>query len=381
MVEVEKELGISSAEAGIISATYGFLFIISALFWGILADKIGLRKSITIACLMLSFGTLFMGTINSTFMGMAFYSIVGFAAGAPITLSVKLTGAWFDRSRRGIAQSYISSTDTLWMAMLGITVPIIMLSYGWRAVWFILGLVNLFLSGVAYALIRNNPKDKDLSPFGASLKAATNIREPSPQSTPEDHTSFKQIVKMGITWHLGGVFILTVFILIIPTFFVATYLITEIGLSPIAAGGAFSIFMIAMMVGGYIWGFISDRVPRKYVVSTCCILYAIFLLALIGFGKETAIVYVIIGAMGFAIGVSAITFAMISDYFPLKFVGTASGLVNAISGIGFILGPLIAGSMATMTGSFVPAFQLTAIVAVVLAAVSLALRQPSSPSN
>ena len=130
------------------------------------------------------------------------------------------------------------------------------------------------------------------------------------------------------------------------------------------------------MIGGYTWGFMSDRVPRKYVLSICSILYAVFMLALIGFGKEISVIYAIVGAMGFSIGVPGVTFAMIPDHFPLKVVGTASGLVNAVSGVGFILGPLIAGNIATTTGSFVPAFQLTATMAVVLAAVSLALRQP-----
>ena len=153
---------------------------------------------------------------------------------------------------------------------------------------------------------------------------------------------------MGIIWHLSTVFILMVFIVIIPIFFVVTYLITEAGLTPVAAGGAFSIFMIANMIGGYTWGFISDHVPRKYVLSICSILYAVFLLALIGFGKNITTIYILVAAMGFSIGIPAVTFAMISDYLSLKIVGTASGLINAISGVGFILGPLIAGNIATI---------------------------------
>ena len=90
------------------------------------------------------------------------------------------------------------------------------------------------------------------------------------------------------------------------------------------------------------------------------------------------IIYAIVAAMGFAIGVSAVNFAMISEYFSIKIFGTASGLINAISGVGLMLGPLIGGSIATTTGSF---FQLTAVVAVVLAVVSLALRQPTKLKN
>jgi sugar phosphate permease len=377
LVDVERTLGISNAEAGAISAMYGVLFIFGAFFWGILADKIGLRKSLTLACLMLSIGTIAMGNINSTATGIIVNSLIGFAAGAPITLSIILTGTWFDRRKRGIAQSYMSNPYSLWMSMLGIMVPIIMLAYGWRNVWYILGAASLLLSIVVYVLIRNNPKEKGLSPCGAQSKDTANTTEASQQTPPQQQVKSTDVIKMGITWHLGAVFILTVFIVTILTFFVVTYLITEVGLTPIAAGGAFSIFSLTMMAGGFVWGVISDHVPRKYVVSTGSILYALLLLALISFGKETTAIYIIVGAMGFAIGIPAVTFAMIPDHFPKHVIGTASGLVNAISGVGFILGPLIAGNIATTTGSFIPAFQIAAVMAVVLAAVSLALKRPA----
>jgi sugar phosphate permease len=265
--------------------------------------------------------------------------------------------------------------------MLGIVVPIIILAYGWRGTWYILGAVSLFLTSLVYALIRNSPNEKGLAPCGAPLKAIASANEGIPQTTSQKQVRSRDLLKMGITWHLGLVFILTVFVLIIPTLFIVTYLITQVGLTPLEAGGAFSIFSIAMMAGGYVWGFISDYVPRKYVVTMCSILYAMFLLILVGVGKEIAVIYVMIGAMGFAIGIPAVTFAMIPDYFSLQRIGAASGLVNAISGIGFILGPLIAGNIATTTGSFVPAFQIVAVAAVLLAVVSLLLRRPKRQAN
>ena len=179
LVEVKIGLGISNADAGSISATFGVLFIVSALLWGVIADKIGLRKSLTIACLILSIGTLGMGTINSTLTGMIFYSLIGFAAGAPIALSAMITGAWFDKRRRGIAQSYINSTDALWMAMLGVTVPIIMLALGWRDVWYILAVISLCLSVIVYALIRNRSQRKGSFSMRSTIKKNIEYRSKS----------------------------------------------------------------------------------------------------------------------------------------------------------------------------------------------------------
>ncbi len=142
---------------------------------------------------------------------------------------------------------------------------------------------------------------------------------------------------MRVTWHLGAVFTLTIFILMVPLFVGVTYLKTEIGLTSIAAGVAFSIFALTRMVGGYTWGIISDFLPRKYVIATGSILFAILLLALVSFGKETATIYVIIAGMGFALGIYPVTFAMASSYFPLQIIGTASGLLNAFGGVGFMV--------------------------------------------
>ncbi len=376
LVAVEDSLNISHAQSGAIWSMFGLFFIIGALAWGMAADRIGLRKSLTIGCLLLSFGILGMGTINSAMMGMIFYSVIGFAAGAPITLSVMLAGAWFDGRRRGMAQSYISSTGFLWVAVLGIVVPVIMLAYGWRVVWYILGVLSLFLSGVVYALVRNNPREKGLALCGAQSKVAVKAIDVIPQIVMQDQVKRRVVLKMGITWHMCVVFILTIAMLTIPQFFVASYLMQEVGLSSVAAGFAYSIFSLMMMVGGFVWGFISDHIVRKYVVVTGIVLYAVSLLALITFGKETAVVYALMGAVGFAGGIPVVEFAMLPDYFNLKIIGTATGLVNGMSGVGSILGPLVAGYIATVSGSFIPAFYIAVIIAIVLATITLSLKRP-----
>ena len=374
LVQVKSSLGISDAQAGAISATSGVLFIVGSFFWGILAEKIGLRKSLTLACLMLSIGTVFMGTIDSVATGMLSYSLIGFAAGAPTTLSIILAGAWFDRRKRGIALSYCNSPRTLWTALLGLTVPIIMLAYGWRNVWYILGAISLFLSIIVFVLVRNNPQEKGLSPCGSSLNE--HCTAANQLTTPKEQVRWRDVIKMRITWHLGAIFILNVFVLVVFTFFIIAFLITEVKLTPAAAGGAFSIFSVAMVAGSYVWGFISDYVNRKYVVAVASILYAVLLITFVGYGKEMAIICFLFGGMGFAAGTPPVTFAMIPDHFPIQVRGVASGLINSISGVGFVLGPLVAGSIASATGSFIPAFQIAAAVAVALAIIVLALREP-----
>jgi MFS family permease len=373
LVEIEKTLGISNAQAGAILAIYGIFFIIGAFLWGILANIIGLRNSLALSCLTLSIGTIGMGTMNSTIMGMVFYSIIGLGGGAPATLSVILVGAWFNERKRGLAQGYITSPRTLWAALLGLIVPTVMLAYGWRSAWYILGGLNLFLSALVFGLIKNVPQESGFLHLRADKNTSENLLE----NNQNQHARIKNrdILKLGITWKLIIIFFLNIIVIEVVYSFLVVYLITQAGLSSIAAGGAFSILTISMMAGCFVWAFLSDYIQRKYVLAAGSILCAVFILALtIGVGSEIVLTYVIVGGIGFAMGTPPVTFAMISDCFPSRARGTASGIINSVSAIGFAVGPFVAGTVAASTGSFIPVFAMVATVAVTLAIISLLIK-------
>jgi ACS family glucarate transporter-like MFS transporter len=376
LVAMEESLGISHAEAGTITSMYGFFFIVGSLFWGYNSDRIGLRRSLTIASLMLALGIISMGTINSLAMGLLFYSIVGFAAAAPITLSAKLLGIWFRKTKRGVAQSYIATPSFLWEGVLGVLIPIIMLSFDWRAVWYILGGLSIFFSGLVFIFIRNNPSDQ-ASTYDNSKINELKTTKPNPKLISNKPLGSTDVLKIGFTWHLGLILALYIFLIIPIVVFLVTYLITEVGLSQGEAGIVYSIFAIASIIGGYVLGFISDRISRKYLLTLINIMIAVFLLALISFGDYFLIINILVVGLGFAGGETIIISAIIADYFPLNVLGTASGVINGIGGVGSILGPLIFGYLATANNSFVPAFQMTALVAFVLAGLTLLLKKPN----
>jgi MFS family permease len=366
LVEVEKTLGISNAQAGAILAIYGIFYMIGAFLWGILANKIGLKNSLALSCLILSIGTIGMGTINSTALGMVFYSIIGFGGGAPVTLSVILVGAWFNENQRGIAQSYITSPRVLWATLLGLAVPTVMIVSGWRNAWFILGGLSLFLSVVVFGLIKSNPQELRVN------KTQKRLLENDLQV---GDIKKRDILKLGITWKLILIFFLNIIIMEIVYSFLVAYLITQAGLSSIAAGGAFSIFTFSIMAGSFVWAFLSDHIQRRYVLAVGSILCAVFLLVLIIWVRSDIVVtYIIVGGLGFAMGTPAVTFAMISDFFSSHVRGTASGIINGVSGFGFVIGAFVAGTVATSTGSFIPVFELVAAVAITLAIIAVSLK-------
>ncbi|MFX1534838.1 MAG: MFS transporter [Promethearchaeota archaeon] len=158
---------------------------------------------------------------------------------------------------------------------------------------------------------------------------------------------------------------------------IMTYLVaylTEIGLLPVESGVGYSMFMLSMLFGQYLWGILSDHISRKYIITICLTLLAMFTWGLLVFNMGQTITYAIVCFMGIASGVIPVMFAIVADCFEPKVAGTASGIVIFIGALGNIFGPLIAGSLATMTGTLATALQVSIVMAVICAVISLTLR-------
>jgi MFS family permease len=155
LVTVHGELNISNADAGLIISMYGVLYVVGAIVLGAVADKLGLRKTLTLSSIIVSFGILSMSAANSLITCMIAYAIIGFGSAALITLIPKLTGSWFEIKRRGLASSYITSGGAASAAILGIIVPILAISYSWRAPFYILGFVSFLVSVLIFAMVKD----------------------------------------------------------------------------------------------------------------------------------------------------------------------------------------------------------------------------------
>jgi len=165
----------------------------------------------------------------------------------------------------------------------------------------------------------------------------------------------------------------------IVTFLVA-YL-AEIGLSTVEAGVGFSVFMIAVLIGQYLWGILSDYLPRIYILSICTSLLAIFTYVFLTFRMDQIGMYIVIGLMGISDGVTPVIFALISDNFDPKVLGVATGVIISIVGFGGILAPLISGYLATVTGSLSTVLQFSIAMASISAVISITLKRPSKRSS
>ena len=123
-----------------------------------------------------------------------------------------------------------------------------------------------------------------------------------------------------------------------------------LGMSPLGVGVAFSLAVIGEFVVLYPAGSRSDRVGRKPVAVVSLIGVGVMMVAL-GFAPNAVVLGVLMTLTGFCSGAfSAIPSAMLADVAPESGAGTAVGVFRFAGDLGFVVGPTVAGAVASTFG-------------------------------
>jgi ACS family D-galactonate transporter-like MFS transporter len=136
---------------------------------------------------------------------------------------------------------------------------------------------------------------------------------------------------------------------------IPTYFVRIVNLSEVYAGSISSLLALAGIFGTPIGGFIADRILRKrspivfsgiFASGLSCIFFSIVMPS----DLYSAIAWFI--PIPFFSAVWWIGPSLLSEWFPLQVLGTATGILNFMTISGCVLGPIIFGLILDLTGSF-----------------------------
>ena len=285
---------------------------------------------------------------------------------------------WFVRRRARAMALLIMSTG------LGLTIaPLVVAAAidiaGWRAAWLTLAVIAIVFGVLPqWFLLVRRPEDIGLTPDGSAPRPETPAATSRAAGPAEINFTRTQALRTSTLW-LMMVYTLLVFpVQAGVSLHQAPYLI-ERGISPTIAATIVSSFSLSGALSSLLFGYLGDRVPVRAALAASAALLALGAVTMRGV-EEPLLGYV--SAVLFGAGIGGIL-TMIpvawANYFGRAHFGAIRGITLPAQVGGQAIGPLAAGVLHDLTGSYASGLGVFAVLSLLAVGVALVTRAPHSP--
>lgn len=366
---IRQALDVSYADVGLITSVYMIFYAGLSFAWGMLADKIGTRNAITLACALSAVGAIAFGFLApfGLLPAIVTWAVAGVGtAGLLMAILPKIVSRWFAPHKRGMGMSLITPGANFSALVLGIVAPIIIGSLGWSMSYIIFGVIYAIIALLIALTFREDPADLGLAPYGApaGVQAAPEPKleekKASERAKGNGGSAIARVLKMRITWHFGIFYIIyQIGYMAATQYYVAS--IQAVGFDLTAASLSITIAGVCTIITELILGQISDRVERKTLMGIMVALNAVF-----GFGyffyltsvadPSLGVLYFFVSGCTACTGVITVIMTCCGEYYDDDVRATGTGVVGTINLVGRYLGPWIAGIAIDASGIVADSF-------------------------
>jgi len=377
MPEMIGTLQISKAEAGAIASSFYAAYTIFAPLVGFLADRVSARKLIVLFCLIQGVGTLLMGAPSTLWQACLFFGIVGAGSSAMWTPVVTLVQRWFGVKRRGAVLGILSVSYAIGYGIMGLLLPLLVAKHSWRACWVFLALLSFLMVPLNAFLLRTNPRDLNLSPWGEESPGSDSCQRDLPAKVP-----YRALLRLPNLWMGGLAYFFTGFTAYVVNLFIITYANLELRFPFAQSASLASFIAFSGILGALIIPVVSDYLGRKKCLVFLNLAYSAVILFLVWAGDSWpalvaaaclyGVIYTATWPMYAAAG---------ADFFPPGTTGSVLGFWTIFFGLGLVLAPAVGGWIADSSGSLVQSFLVAAGTGVVAAFFITRIRTLNPPPN
>jgi len=382
IVPIEHEFGWSRATISVAVSLNLLLYGLMGPFAAAFFDKVGVRRTMTIALALLA-----AGVCATTFVTRPWHMIliwgvvVGCGAGmTAYSLSATVVSRWFHRSQGTVMGILTASAATGQLVFLPFLAHLAQ-HQGWRRAALAIAGAAVVIAPLVLILMRNHPEDKGLLAYGAEPgnTGATPTGQPLSHHNPFNVAI--QGLRRGLVsrdfWLLAGSF----FICGASTNgLIGTHLIpacVDHGITEVRAAGLLALMGVLDLFGTTFSGWLSDRCNSRYLLFCY---YGLRGLSLLGLpyalsGPEW-------GLSAFAIfyGLDWIatvppTVKLTAEAFGRGSVGVMFGWIFASHQVGAALAATSAGSVRTYLGDYLVAFLLSGLICLLAAGLVLRINR------
>ncbi|WP_185992692.1 NarK/NasA family nitrate transporter [Streptomyces sp. 130] len=335
--DYKERLGLSSFQQSLLVAVPVLVGSLGRIPVGALTDKFGARLMFPLTSALTILPVLLLIPAKNSYGAMLAVGFLLGVGGTTFAIGIPLVNSWFPPAKRGLA--------------LGV---------------FGMGMGGVALSGYFTPRIAKHGDNLPVLVVAAALVvyaalAGLLINDHPGRKVPTDSLAHRlgSAGRLRVTWELSALYAIGFGGIVAFGVYLPTYLKTWYELTPTDAGTKAAGFALVTVIFRPIGGWLSDRVHPAVVTSVALGVAA--LMAIVqAFDPRldpTGTVALLVMAAGLGTA-SGSVFALVSQVTPQAKVGSVTGIVGAMGGLGGFLPPLVMGAIYSAKDSYSIGFML-----------------------
>ena len=354
----------------------GILAALVVPMLGPVVDRYGSRVVLTATLSLIGVVAFLLAVVTDSLMFYIAYILGRMAFAGPAELAIGTTVSnWFVRTRAR-ALALVQIAMGLGMTSLPFIAQMAINAADWRTAWIVLGIIVTLAGVIPSALfIRRRPEDMGLL-VDADTPPEPGSRNPVPDQIEEPAYTLAQALRTPTLWFLAAFTALIFMVQAGVSLHQVPHLIQR-GLSPTEAALMVSLFAGASAFAGLLWARIYRVTGIRRTLVLCALLMGLgaFLLTRVESVAGAAFTVLLFG--GSLGGVINMTYVAWADYYGRASLGAIRGVTIPVQVAGQAMGPIVAGVLFDLTGTYYVSLVGFTAVALVAAGVVWMARPPT----
>ena len=373
---IRHDLGLSLSQMGLLLSAFLWAYAFSQLPVGVMIDRFGPRRLLAAGLAVWSAAQLACGLVTTTAHFFAARVLLGVGEAPQFPTGARVVRDWFNVRDRGGATGIFNSASTLGTGLAAPLLTTLMLLFGWRWMFIIMGALGLGVAVLWVALYRD-PAEVALSEAEHRHRTAG---DPPDRVRQVTFREWGRLFRSRTVWGLIGGYFGVIYQNWLLNAWMPGYLEIQRHMSIAHTGVAAAIPYVFAVTGGLSGGFIADRLvtlgwtpigSRKLPLCLGMLGVATFLIAAALVPSNVAAVGCLSAVMFCGTIATTNAWALVSVVAPANCTASLGSLMNFGGYLGGALAPTVTGFIVQATGSFVPALLIGAAMAMFASAVFL----------
>jgi MFS family permease len=331
--ELMHDLNLNAASLGTMIAFFYYSYTPMQLPAGLLFDRFGPRRLITLATLVCAVGALLFGVTSGVFIASMGRLLIGIASSFSFIGALLLVSRWFPPHYFALLTGLVQLMSSVGAIAGQVPIVTALNHWGWRTTTIGLGILGLFLALLIWIIVRDSPETvSQRKKFQANSKKS-------------ELKCLQQVCNNRQTWLIA----LYSFAIWAPiTAFAALwgipFLVANYSISTETASQASAMIWLGVGIGSPLLGYLSDKIQSRSIPLSFSALIGVISLGIVIYSTHLSIffLYAMLFIFGLAASGQALAFGVVQDNNSPSVVGTAIGFNNmAVVAGGALFQPLI----------------------------------------